>query len=307
MALSVGYRYRRAGKRERSAGQALPHPQAMQETMMSQSMSQYFGDCAIQLTEGRMSVLDQGQGLPVLLGHGFLWDRAMWAPQIAALSRHCRVLVPYMWGHGASAMLPRRRSLADLAHHMVELLDQLEIDRCVVAGSSMGGMWAAHLAARAPQRVVGLVIMNSSLGAEPAAQRATYAAILDQVAADGAVSDRLADLIFPLFFAGDIDQRAAPATRAPAPTRCLLAGGAAKLDRPAWPYHLRPVQCAANPVADRSAGTGDRRRGRLRTAARRERGHGRPPGMRARNDSRVRPHRYARTARTGQFRAARFP
>lgn len=163
---------------------------------------------AVQLSAGRISVVDQGRGLPVLLGHGFLWDHDMWAPQIGALSRHCRLLVPEMWGHGASSALPpATRTLSDLADQMIELLDMLEIDRCVVAGSSMGGMWGAHLAARAPDRVAGLVLMNSFLGEEPALQRAAYRGLLDQVAADGGVSDQLADTIVPLFFAPDVASR----------------------------------------------------------------------------------------------------
>jgi pimeloyl-ACP methyl ester carboxylesterase len=41
-----------------------------------------------------------------------------------------------------------------------------------------------------------------------------YGAILDQVAADGAVNEQLADLIVPLFFAPDIDRRAPDLPRA---------------------------------------------------------------------------------------------
>lgn len=175
---------------------------------MMGSMHAYGERRATKLTGGRMAVLDQGQGLPILLGHGFLWDRDMWAPQVEVLSRHRRVIVPDMWGHGGSDPLPpNTHNLADLADQMVELLDQLGIARCVVAGSSMGGMWAAHLAARAPQRIAGLVILNSSLAAEPPAQRGAYAAMLDQVAADGFVSDGIADRIIPLFFAPEVESR----------------------------------------------------------------------------------------------------
>ena len=49
---------------------------------------------------------DHGAGFPVLLGHSYLWDAAMWAPQIDALSRSYRVIVPDLWGHGASGAPP---------------------------------------------------------------------------------------------------------------------------------------------------------------------------------------------------------
>lgn len=164
---------------------------------------------AIQLSSGRISVMDQGRGLPVLLGHGFLWGQAMCAPQLRALRPHCRVLVPGMWGHGASGALPpSTRSVADIADHMIELLDALQIERCVIAGSSIGGLWAAHLAARAPQRVAGLVIMNCFLGQVPKAQRTVHEAILDRVAEEGAISEHVADLIVPLLFGSNIERRA---------------------------------------------------------------------------------------------------
>ncbi|WP_222184191.1 alpha/beta fold hydrolase [Geminicoccus harenae] len=155
-----------------------------------------------------LSVVEAGHGLPVLLGHGFLWNWRMWQPQLRALSSCCRVIVPELWGHGRSGPLPSgTRTLADLARHMVELLDRLEIERCVVIGSSVGGMWGAHLAARAPERVAGLVLMNSHLGEEPVAKRLTYTAMLDQIEAAGRVSEELVAAITPLFFAADVEQR----------------------------------------------------------------------------------------------------
>lgn len=163
----------------------------------------------LRLAAGTISVVDEGRGLPVLLGHSLLWDAAMWEPQIRELRKRCRVLVPEMWGHGESGALPPgTRTMADLADEMIELLDRLEVDRCVVIGSSMGGMWGAHLAARAPERVAGLVLMNSYLGEEPTTQRSVYAAVLDEVAETGEVGPHLARLILPLFFGPGIERRA---------------------------------------------------------------------------------------------------
>lgn len=201
---------------------------------MVQAVTAYNDGYLIQLAAGSVAVQDVGCGPPVLLAHGFLWDRGMWAPQVRALAPHCRLIVPDMWGHGRSGELPPgTQGMADLADQMIELLDRFDIDRCVVVGSSLGGMWAAHLAARAPERVAGLVIMNSSLNAEPAVQRAVYAGILDWVAAEGMVGDHLADLVVPLFFAADVASRA---PRLPRELRRRLAGfGADTLRRSVVP------------------------------------------------------------------------
>jgi pimeloyl-ACP methyl ester carboxylesterase len=144
---------------------------------------------------------DHGTGFPVLLGHSYLWDAAMWAPQIDALSRRYRVIVPDLWGHGASGALPDgTQTLDDLAAHASALLDALQIDRCAVVGLSVGGMWGARLALREPQRVRSLVIMDASLEAEPVATRTRYFAMLDAIEAAGRIAPALLDAIVPLFF-----------------------------------------------------------------------------------------------------------
>ncbi|HEX2526364.1 MAG TPA: alpha/beta fold hydrolase [Geminicoccus sp.] len=155
-----------------------------------------------------LSIIEQGQGPAVLLGHGFLWDWRMWRPQAPVLSARCRVIMPELWGYGRSGTLPAgTHTPADLARPMLELLDQLGIDRCVVIGSSVGGMWGAHLAAHAPGRIAGLVLMNSYLGEEPTPKRLTYAAMLDQVETAGRIEDEIADAITPLFFSTDVSAR----------------------------------------------------------------------------------------------------
>lgn len=54
----------------------------------------------------QMAYLDEGQGPVVLFGHSYLWDSAMWAPQVEALKGQYRCIVPELWGHGDSDALP---------------------------------------------------------------------------------------------------------------------------------------------------------------------------------------------------------
>ncbi|HET9483973.1 MAG TPA: alpha/beta hydrolase, partial [Xanthomonadales bacterium] len=54
--------------------------------------------------------------------------------------------------------------LADLADDAARLLAHLHVDRAHVAGMSMGGMIAMHLAARHPARVASLTLMSTSTG-----------------------------------------------------------------------------------------------------------------------------------------------
>ncbi|MCE4355951.1 alpha/beta fold hydrolase [Xanthomonas hortorum] len=147
-----------------------------------------------------------GQGFPVLLGHSYLWDAAMWEPQIHALSQHYRVIVPELWGHGRSAALPAgTQTVGDLAEQMLLLLDALELPQCAVVGLSVGGMWGAELALLAPERVRSLVLMDTFLGAEPQATQMRYFGLLDAIEAAGEITPALIEAIVPIFFRPGID------------------------------------------------------------------------------------------------------
>jgi pimeloyl-ACP methyl ester carboxylesterase len=165
--------------------------------------------------------IDQGAGFPVLLGHSYLWDSDMWAPQIEALSQRYRVIAPDLWGHGQSGTLPAGTAgLPGLARQSLALIDRLGIDRFALVGHSIGGMWGAELALQAPGRVASLILMNTSLAPEPAPSRAQYFALMDQIEAIGSLPAPLLDMIVPLFFRPGLD----PASPLPTGLRQSLAG-----------------------------------------------------------------------------------
>ncbi|WP_144175615.1 alpha/beta fold hydrolase [Pseudomonas sp. Kh13] len=160
-------------------------------------MQKYF----IEIDGACMSYIDQGHGFPVVLGHSYLWNAEMWQPQIDALSRHFRVIVPELWGHGDSDAPPATTTdMNALIHQHIELLDRLRIDRCHLVGLSVGGMWGAPLALSRPERIDRVVLMDTYLGAEPEATREKYFALLDAASAAGEFSDGLLDIIVPIFF-----------------------------------------------------------------------------------------------------------
>lgn len=155
----------------------------------------------IMIGGGSLHYLERGTGVPVLLGHSYLWDAAMWAPQVEALARHYRVIVPELWGHGGSGSLPEGcKTLADLAVDMETLLQRLELPPCHVVGLSVGGMWGAELAWRCPQRVRSLVLMDTFVGGEPEPTRQRYFQMLDTIETAGRIEPALIEAIVPIFF-----------------------------------------------------------------------------------------------------------
>ncbi|MBX7166290.1 MAG: alpha/beta hydrolase [Pirellulales bacterium] len=105
----------------------------------------------------------QGTGPDVVLLHGFTSNLAMWmfGGIVKALSDSFRVTAYDLRGHGASTAPQHGYTSADLATDLVELLDQLTIERAWLVGHSLGGVVAMHTAHRAPQRVAGIVLSDT--------------------------------------------------------------------------------------------------------------------------------------------------
>lgn len=107
-----------------------------------------------------------GSGEPVLLFlHGFNSSLEEWDAVVASLGecpvRRIRLDVP---GFGDSRWQADDYGLPMQAKRLVEILDTLKVSKAIVVGSSMGASLSAELAATAPERVSGLVLLAPSAG-----------------------------------------------------------------------------------------------------------------------------------------------
>ncbi len=103
-------------------------------------------------------------GVPVFLLHGWPYDPRDYDAVVPPIAARCRIIVPYLRGFGAtrflSAQTPRSGQQAALGNDLRELLDELAIERAVLAGYDWGGRAACSVAALWPERVRGLVTGN---------------------------------------------------------------------------------------------------------------------------------------------------
>ncbi|MDM0033448.1 alpha/beta hydrolase [Variovorax sp. J22P271] len=104
----------------------------------------------------------------VILLHGFPYavdSYAKVAPDLAR--RGCRVIVPYLRGHGSTRFLasntPRSGQQGAIGTDLLALMDSLNLRRAVWAGYDWGGRAACVAAALWPERCEGLVSVNSYL------------------------------------------------------------------------------------------------------------------------------------------------
>ncbi len=103
--------------------------------------------------------LERGRGDAVVLLHGLMGEMAHWAPVLESLSDVCRAVALSLpiFDHALSEV-----SIAELARHVVRLLDALEIECAVVGGNSLGGHVALTMSLTRPERVAGLILTGSS-------------------------------------------------------------------------------------------------------------------------------------------------
>lgn len=117
---------------------------------------------------------DIGSGTPIVLGHSFLCTGDMWREQVQALKHSYRLINVDFRGHGQSAPVRRPFSLYDAVDDVVGVLDELDIERAVWCGLSIGGMVALRAALTVPDRVSALVIMDSDAGSERSRSKLKY-------------------------------------------------------------------------------------------------------------------------------------
>ena len=107
-----------------------------------------------------------GDGPPVVLSHGFLMDREMFTPQVAALAPEFRVITWDERGFGETEFDLQPFTYWDSARDCLGLLDHLGIDRGVLGGMSQGGFLSMRAALLAPERVRALVLIDTQSGTE---------------------------------------------------------------------------------------------------------------------------------------------
>lgn len=118
------------------------------------------------MNETTLNYDDAGQGLPILLIHGFPHDRRLWNAQVAGLQDTARVIAPDLRGFGTSIDPTGTMTMDDYAADLHALLEELGIQKVVVAGLSMGGYIALAFLERYPAVVKGLILCNTRAGAD---------------------------------------------------------------------------------------------------------------------------------------------
>jgi pimeloyl-ACP methyl ester carboxylesterase len=121
--------------------------------------------------------------MKVLLLHAWPPDERMWEPQLATiLEAGFEPVAARLYGRGSS-----------IDGWASQLLGEIE-GPFVAVGASMGGYCALALARRAPERVIGLVLVGSRAGADSEEQRRSRDDVIARLRTDGVPAELESDV-----------------------------------------------------------------------------------------------------------------
>ncbi|MEY2434296.1 MAG: hypothetical protein QOC92_4021 [Acidimicrobiaceae bacterium] len=144
-----------------------------------------------------------GNGTAVIFSHGFLMDHEMFEPQVAALSGEFRCVT---WDERGFGQTEAKGDFTywNSADDALALLSHLGIEKAFLVGMSQGGFLSMRAALRAPDRVLGLVLIDTQSGLEPEEALPLYRGMADEWTTKGP-SDELAGAIAGLIMSPGYD------------------------------------------------------------------------------------------------------
>ena len=119
------------------------------------------GKCA-QINGIEMYYEVYGEGEPLVMLHYFGGSGTIWKPFVPEFSKHYKLVIPDLRGHGRSSILTGKFTHKQSALDVYALLDQLGIKEFRGIGTSTGGMTLLHMATQQPDRVKAMVVVGAT-------------------------------------------------------------------------------------------------------------------------------------------------
>ena len=128
---------------------------------------------SIALPDGEtLAYIDRGErsGPVVVLIHGYTDSARDWVPMLPYLSKHYRLILVNIRGHGQSSKPECCYTRLDFAYDIKLLLDALAVSRADIVGHSLGSIIAQTFAEYWPERTAHVVLISSTGGTPPGRQ-----------------------------------------------------------------------------------------------------------------------------------------
>jgi 3-oxoadipate enol-lactonase len=153
-----------------------------------------------------ISVYDYGDPshVPIVFIHGFPFSAAMWDHQIAALSKNYYCVTYDVRGLGRSEVGDGQYTIEMLVDDLFRIIDELELERPVAVGLSMGGYIALRAVEKRATRFRGLVLCDTKSEADDNPGKLARAQAIKTVNSHGLQA--YAPILVSLCFSEDAEQ-----------------------------------------------------------------------------------------------------
>jgi len=122
-----------------------------------------------------------GNGIPVILIHGYPLDHTIWQSMIPFLEKNARLIIPDLRGHGLSSTTEEDCSMGCMADDIAGLMDFLRIKRAIMIGHSMGGYVSLAFARKYEQKLLGLGLIASRVNADSPSQKEARQRMINEI------------------------------------------------------------------------------------------------------------------------------
>lgn len=141
---------------------------------------------AINVNNFNLSYDDVGEGsLPIIFLHGYPFDKTMWKGQLDFLKSSYRVIACDIRGFGKSTDEESTLSIDLFGNDLIQFMDNLNIDKAIVCGLSMGGYIALNVMERFPSHFEALILCDTQCIADTTEGKEKRYKIIEEIEADG--------------------------------------------------------------------------------------------------------------------------
>ncbi len=145
-------------------------------------------DIEIKVSDITVCYDDEGVGeIPIILVHGFPFNKESWKPQFDFLKLTNRVIAYDIRGFGKSTSGKDQFSIHLFADDLIGLMDALQIHKAIICGLSMGGYIALNAIHRYAERFEALILMDTQCNSDTAEGRKKRFDTIENIEANGLV------------------------------------------------------------------------------------------------------------------------
>lgn len=128
----------------------------------------------IEVNGAHLKYTDEGNGAPIVFSHGLLMSGEMFRHQVDRLKGRYRCITYNHRGQAGSQVTGTGYDMDQLYKDAVALIEKLGASPCHFVGLSMGGFVGMRLAARRPDLIRSLTLLDTSAEPEPEANQPKY-------------------------------------------------------------------------------------------------------------------------------------